>query len=299
MAIGLAARIEPDVRPKRTAEQESARAADAADAATMVRDIYAIRTPENVEFEFELVDLPTRAMAWLVDIFVMLGAISAVSTIASYAGVAIGELGTALVLLFAFLVQWFYGIVCEWRFAGRTIGKAALGLRVIDARGIQITFLQAAVRNLVRIVDLLPGLYGVGAVCALLDRHGRRLGDLAAGTIVVRERRVPVPSRIVPQTERYNTFVDDPRVRAVAKRISAAERDAMVGLALRRDELPLSVRSELFARMASHLAKKLALPRPSYFSDEKYVLNLTAIALGAQEQSRVEGRSWVASGVAR
>ncbi|MCC7535417.1 MAG: RDD family protein [Deltaproteobacteria bacterium] len=260
----------------------------------VVRDVCTIRTPENVEFEFELADLPTRAMAWLVDILVMIGAVVTLATLVSYVGFAVGELGTALVLLFMFLVQWFYGMVAEWRFAGRTIGKAALGLRVIDARGIQITFMQAAVRNLVRIVDLLPGLYGVGATTALLDRHARRLGDIAAGTIVVRERRVPVPSRIVPQAERYNTFVDDPRVRAVARRISAAERDAMVGLALRRDELPLSVRSELFARLAAHLAKKLALPRPSTFSDEKYVLNLTAVALGAEERRR-EGRPGFAS----
>jgi hypothetical protein len=207
----------------------------------------------------------------------------------SIAGLALGELASAIVFLLAFAVQWFYFVVLEWRLDGRTLGKHALGLRVIDERGVRVTFLQATVRNLLRIVDLLPGLYLVGATTALLDGRGRRLGDLAAGTLVVRTRSMPMPSAIVPPAERYNSFIEDPAIRTAARRIDAAERDTMVSLALRRERLALPVRLQLFERLARHLEGKLGVGKPPFFSDEKYVLNLTAIVLGASRERTAKG----------
>ena len=169
---------------------------------------------------------------------------------------------------------------------GQTLGKKAIGLRTIQASGLRLTFMQAVIRNLVRIVDLLPALYLVGGVTALLDPHGRRLGDMAAGTLVVRERRAPMPSRIVPASERYNTFMSDPLVMHAAKRISAPERDAMIRLSMRREELPLAVRHSLFTRLSRHLEVRLGVPRPTYFSEEKYVLNLTATMLSSSGESK-------------
>lgn len=249
---------------------------------------YVIRTPENVTFEFELAGVAARALAWFVDVLVMgvliLVGIQAVSVVASVAG----GFASALQFVVVFVVQWWYAAILEWWWGGQTVGKRLVGLRTLSEAGVRITFVQSVIRNLVRIVDLLPGLYFVGGTSAFLDRHGRRLGDLAAGTIVVRERRAPAPSAVVPVSERYNSFVDDPAVSIAVRRITAPERDAMVGLSLRREELPLSVRRELFAELAAHLEERLGVPRPSFFSEEKYVLNLTAVALG---QTRTDRRS--------
>jgi uncharacterized RDD family membrane protein YckC len=248
-----------------------------------VRDLYVIKTPENVVFEFELAGISARALAWGIDLFVMVVLIVAAILVTSMFAVVAGGFAIALLSIAVFLVQWWYSALFEWWWGGQTIGKRVVGLRTISASGVRVSFLQAVTRNLVRNVDILPAIYGVGGVTALLDRHGRRLGDLAAGTIVVRERRVPKPSTVVPPSERYNTFVNDPEVAVAARRITPPERDAMIALGLSREELPLAIRHELFTELAAHLEARLGVPRPPYFSEEKYVLNLTAVVLGQAE----------------
>ncbi|MBX3268815.1 MAG: RDD family protein [Sandaracinaceae bacterium] len=242
---------------------------------------YVIRTPENVTFEFELAGIASRALAWLVDVCVMLTLLVVASQVVQAITPVLGGFGMAVFFIAAFLIQWWYAAILEWWWGGQTVGKRIVGLRSLSADGVRMTFLQAVVRNLVRILDLLPGLYLVGGSSALLDRHRRRLGDLAAGTIVVRERRALVPSAVVPASERYNTFVDDPAIAIAVRRITAPEREAMIGLSLRRERLPLPVRRELFAQLAAHLEARLGVPRPPFFSEEKYVLNLTAVAMAA------------------
>jgi uncharacterized RDD family membrane protein YckC len=244
-----------------------------------VRGTYVVRTPENVTFEFELAGVASRALAWLVDVLVMFVVIVGLSQIFSSFMQVAGGFAGALLFFAIFLVQWWYSSLFEWLWNGQTLGKRIVGIRTLSDRGVRVGLVQAVIRNFVRVVDLLPGLYLVGGVASLLDARGRRLGDLAAGTIVVRERKAPVPSIVVPPSERYNTFVDDPSIALAVRRITAPERDAMVSLSLRREQLPLPVRQELFARLAEHLEARLAVPRPAYFSEEKYVLNLTAVAL--------------------
>jgi hypothetical protein len=129
-------------------------------------------------------------------------------------------------------------------------------------------------------VDFLPIVYGVGGTTALLDPKGRRLGDLAAGTVVVQERRAPRPASFLPPSERHNTFASDPAVLLAARRITPPEREILVALCLRREQLPISVRHELFEDLAAHLSDRLGLPRPPFFSAEKFAVQLAAIVLG-------------------
>lgn len=246
----------------------------------MVRDAYRVRTPENVEFEFELAGVAARALAWGLDVFVMTAMITVSVFCLGLVTPVLGGFAMAVMFIVVFLVQWWYSALCEYFLGGQTLGKRLVGIRTLTDRGFRIGFLQAVIRNLVRVVDILPGLYLVGGVSALLDGHRRRLGDLAAGTIVVRERRTAMPSAILPDSERAVGFGDDPTVAHAARRITPPERDAMVSLSLRRDELPLTVRHELFARFSEHLERRLGLKRPPHFSEERFVLNLTAVVLG-------------------
>lgn len=245
-----------------------------------MRDHYTIRTPENVSFEFELAGIASRAVAWVIDVLVMGMLLGLGMLLVGALGVVLGGLAAAIYFVIAFTVQWGYGALLEWYGSGQTVGKRVVGIRVLQASGTRITLMQAAVRNLVRIVDFLPALYFAGGACALLDKKGRRLGDLAADTVVVRQRRSPRPSAVVAPMERYNSFIHDPAVVHASKRISAPERDAMIGLALRRESLPLAVRYALFAKLAKHLEERLGIERPAYFSEERFVLNLTAVLLG-------------------
>src|SRR4029079_4673215 len=102
---------------------------------------------------------------------------------------AAGSLLAALGSLLAFAILWGYYIAFELLWNGQSPGKRAIGLRVVREGGRPITFVGSAVRNLIRIVDFLPALYGIGVVVMFVDRRSRRLGDLAGGTLVVKERR--------------------------------------------------------------------------------------------------------------
>jgi len=241
-----------------------------------------IRTPENVAFHFELAGIPSRALAFVIDVLVMAAIMVPIGLLLSVVGIAFAGLAMALYFVAAFAVQWGYGAGLEL-LHGRTLGKRVAGIRVVQQNGLPITPAQAAIRNLARVVDMLPLLYLGGVLSALLDERGRRLGDLAAGTVVVRMRRAPRPSALMAPVERHNSFVKDPAVAQACSRITAPEREAMLGLALRREHLPLPVRHALFGKLSAHLEARLALRRPAFLSEERFVLNLTAVALAPVE----------------
>ncbi len=242
-----------------------------------MRSVHVITTPENVEFEFELAGVSIRAVAWAIDALVLGVTLLIVSCGVSLLVPVLGGFAEALAYISFFVVQFGYATLFEWRFRGQTIGKRVMGLRVLTDKGIPIDFMTSVIRNLVRIVDSLPLFYLVGGSAALAS--GRRLGDVAAGTIVVRESRAPKPASVVPPSERHNTFIEDPSVVHAVRRITPPERDAMIALGLRRESLPLAVRQELFGRLSRHLEARLGLSRPSFFTEEKFVLNLTAVVL--------------------
>jgi uncharacterized RDD family membrane protein YckC len=153
-------------------------------------DRVTIATPEGIELELILAGVGSRFAATLLDVVVQLGAIFALA-------IVLGPLGDngyvlAAYLVAVFLILFAYDIVLETWNRGRSVGKLAAGLRVVRIGGEAEGFLTAAVRNFLRIVDFLPAFYVVGVIAILSTRRNQRLGDLAAGTLVVRERRPAV-----------------------------------------------------------------------------------------------------------
>jgi uncharacterized RDD family membrane protein YckC len=160
-----------------------------------------IDTPENVTFGYEIAGIGSRFLAALIDtviIFVSQVMIYIlIILIVSEAGSLSNNLESltssfsawmiAVVGLISFLFLWGYYIYFEMRWNGSSPGKKVLGLRVIRIDGTPITITESFIRNLVRIVDFLPSFYGVGVIAIFINRQTRRLGDLAAGTVVVRE----------------------------------------------------------------------------------------------------------------
>lgn len=154
-------------------------------------DRVSIPTPEGVEMELVLAGLGSRMVATIVDT-VIIGATVVALWVVGLVGGAGGDIAgimVALMTVASFVVVFGYGIAFETLTSGRTPGKRAAGLRVVRAGGEPPGFLACAVRNLMRLVDILPGFYAVGAVCIFVSPRNQRLGDLAAGTLVVRERR--------------------------------------------------------------------------------------------------------------
>ena len=140
-------------------------------------------TPEGVALHLPAAGPLPRALAWVIDLAVRLGILTAVGTVLGLMGAA----GQGVYLVIFFLVFWAYPIVLEAMWNGQTLGKRALSLRVVSADGAPVGWLAAITRNLLRTVDMLPIAYATGLVASLADPHGRRLGDMVAGTLVVHD----------------------------------------------------------------------------------------------------------------
>lgn len=150
-----------------------------------------VETPENVWLSFRPAGPAPRLWAFLVDFVIRVGILIVLGIIAAFLAPlnAVAGLPGAVMLLGYFGVEWFYGCLFEWLWRGRTPGKRVMKLKVIKVGGYPITFVDAFLRNLLRVADGLPLLYGVGLVVALITRRMQRLGDLVAGTFVVHEER--------------------------------------------------------------------------------------------------------------
>lgn len=152
-----------------------------------------VQTLDNVVFGYPLAGLGARFLATLVD-YIIIAAFSVagwyvISTLLSARGSA-GNWLTALVGLLLFALQWGYYVLFEVWWSGQSPGKRLLRLRVVRSDGSPIHLEDSVVRNLIRIIDYLPFNYFVGFVAICTTSRMQRLGDLAAGTIVVRERQV-------------------------------------------------------------------------------------------------------------
>ena len=139
----------------------------------MLDTIRQIETPEGVFLRLRAAGALPRALAWLVDLVIRVTATVALTSPL----MVLGEGGRGLYFIVVFVVTWMYGVICEVWFNGQTLGKRALDLRVVSADGAPVTLMPSVVRNLLRVVDILPGLYGVGLVAMLMDPHARRFGD--------------------------------------------------------------------------------------------------------------------------
>ena len=145
--------------------------------------IVTAETPEGILIELRPAGITARVFAYVLDQLIRLAVLIAfVSAVGSIAG-----LGTALSLIFAFLLEWFYPVVFELSGWAATPGKRALRLRTVMDNGLPITPAASILRNLLRVADL-PFFYGFAFVTMLLRRDFKRLGDLAAGTLVVHQQ---------------------------------------------------------------------------------------------------------------
>jgi uncharacterized RDD family membrane protein YckC len=237
---------------------------------------YPVTTPENVRFHYTLAGPGSRLLAAGVDFVVVGTALFVLAVIFAFAQSIFGQYAMAVYAVVAFAVGTGYWIVLEQRWHGRTVGKRALGLRVVGERGLRLGLGQVVLRNVLRAVDMLPVLGGVGAALMLLHPEHRRLGDLVAGTLVVRERKIPPPERIRGAFGRGAAIPGFGLPADAQRRLRAEQREFLLDLCLRRDALDDGVRMRLFHETAAWLRELLGIPQPKSTSDEKLVLAVTA-----------------------
>ncbi len=236
-------------------------------------------TPEAVRLEFEAAGVGSRGAALLLDLLLQ----SAVLMIVGFTGVLVyaeagpglpGWVGDTVAVLFAFAVVWGYPVAFETLWRGRTLGKAAMGLRVVTVEGSPVRFRHAAVRATLGIVDFALTSGAAALLSALLSRRHQRLGDLVAGTIVLRERTgAKAPSAVrfsIPAgAESYAATLDPAG-------LSADDYATVRSFLLRAPHLPDEVRAHLAVRLAGPLAAKLRHLRPGTVPAETFLQCLAA-----------------------
>lgn len=157
----------------------------------MIDEKLTIDTPENVQVDFELAGIGTRFIAtlidtlWLTGVRVLIGMMGAAIFFAADLSEETGIIIASIALLVFFIIGWGYYIFFEISWNGQTPGKRKMGIRTVKLNGLPISASEAIIRNLMRVVDLLPAYYAAGFVTMFLNDQARRLGDLAAGTLVV------------------------------------------------------------------------------------------------------------------
>jgi uncharacterized RDD family membrane protein YckC len=254
---------------------------------SLLEGSHRVLTPEYVEFDFVLAGLFSRFLAWLIDTLITVGLAILALVVMSLVMFAFPGFASAAGFIVWFLIDWGYAILLESAWSGQTVGKRAMGLRVIQESGVRIGFLHAVLRNLARPVDRLPVLYAVGGVAALFSQAQQRLGDMLAGTIVVRERRLKIPASIA-RAEGETALLDDPQFSTRVAKLSAEEEALIFSAALRREEMGIEARLSLFSALSQRLQDDADLYKPAHLSDEKLVL-LCAAALVKRNSERSAG----------
>ncbi len=149
-----------------------------------------VETPEGIRLYLLPAGMAPRAVAWLLDLSIRIMVLWVLAIGLAF----VGKAGQGVYMVAMFSLLWLYPVLFELFWHGQTPGKKVMGLRVVHADGTPVGWVASATRNLLRTFDMLPFAYAVGVVCTLVDSRSRRLGDLAAGTLVV---HVPQPPRVL------------------------------------------------------------------------------------------------------
>ncbi len=243
-------------------------------------DRITIWAPEGLALEYTLAGLGSRFLADLVDVVLRVLVLGAVIAILELAGVP----STVVLIVFiigAFLALFAYDIAFEVWAAGRTPGKRWNGLRVLMLGGEPVTFGPSAVRNLMRVIDIWATAMIAGSVSIIVTKRNQRLGDLAGGTIVVRERRANTVRFGESRNQAAPSGDTDARSPTVpigidVTAITAAELSAVRDFLARRDRLSRHARTRVAGTLAGTLATKVGGLPPGGLAPEHLLETIAA-----------------------
>ena len=236
-----------------------------------------VRTPESIAFSYELAGLGSRFLAVAVDLTIQVLLVIAIfwgiSLLAGNAPSpkrttmdAAQSIGIAIVVAIVFLVFFGYFIVFEALLNGQTPGKRLLGLRVVRDGGYPVDFAASAIRNLIRVGEFSLGFYVISAVAAILSNENKRLGDMAAGTIVVRDAKAATLESIVARN-------DDALPPVLA--LTQQEQSLVDRFVNRRTGMDARVRAQLAYKLAERIRPRVP-PDMRRLDDEELLERVSA-----------------------
>ncbi|MGB0387482.1 MAG: RDD family protein [Ardenticatenaceae bacterium] len=239
-----------------------------------------LETPEQIEINYDIARLGSRFIAALWDttaiiiLQVMLfGTTFFVMRLIDFSGDLITNWLLALAVLVGFLLFWGYYVIFELIWNGQTPGKRLANIRTVQQNGYPIGFSESAIRNIVRIADLLPTAYGLGVLVMFIDKRSRRLGDFAAGTMVVHEREATSLERLTSQATIDQRWLEPalPNLeRLNSDEIEAARR-------FLQREASLTNRAPLAAQLATRFRQRLELQAPTHRSAQEDLMLLRRV----------------------
>ncbi|MDG1583033.1 RDD family protein [Pseudomonas sp. GOM6] len=206
--------------------------------ATLLDTRHQVETPEGIDLILRPAGLLPRSLAFAIDLLIR-GAILLLTFVLL---ALLGQFGAGLGTLIYFLVNWWYPVLFEVLYQGRTPGKKVMGLRVVHDDGTPVGWASSLTRNLLRFVDMLPFAYCLGAISSLSHPTFKRLGDLAAGTLVV-YRDEPTKRPQLPEADAERAPFP----------LSLAEQRAVLDFAERGENLSGARRAELASILAEPL----------------------------------------------
>jgi uncharacterized RDD family membrane protein YckC len=223
-----------------------------------------VRTPESIAFRYDLAGLGSRFLAVFVDLMIQIVLVLllfwGLETLASHAPRGATHTGAVehfaesaaigLMIFVVFMIFYGYFMLFEAFWHGQTPGKKLLGIRVVRDGGYPLDFGGSVVRNLVRMMEQLLGFYIVAAVSAVLSPENKRVGDYAAGTIVVRESRVDAPLTL------SQALAASSAQRASSAYLSDDERNVISSYLARRRGMDKRRRGDLAAQIASRVRSR-------------------------------------------
>lgn len=218
----------------------------------MLDTIRTTETPEGVELKLTCAGFYARSIAWLIDTLIQGLIIIALLFVLP----RLGDFGMGLFFIIIFFIQWLYPVLFEIYMKGQTPGKRMMKIQVLLIDGTMVNWGASLLRNLLRTIDFLPFFYALGVVTMLMSKDFRRLGDLAANTIVVYQRELKARA-VITQAETYAPEIT----------LSAVEQQTIVNYAERLHDFSPE-RAEELALLASPLVTQL--PASVQIKDKLY-----------------------------
>lgn len=257
-----------------------------------------IRTPEGIDFAYTLAGPVPRCIAVVIDIACVSTLASILGRFAWVIGFIDEDFAQGLIVVLYFVLSIGYGVLMEFAFRGQTVGKRVVKLRVMDVGGLRLQFHQVLMRNLLRAVDMLPAFYLLGGIVSVVSRRAQRLGDLAAGTVVIQ-----MPSRAEPDLDqllagKFNSLREHAHLAArLRQRVTPEEARLVLQAIVRRDEFEPAARVELFAQLAEHFRGVVTFPPEivEAMPDEQFIRNVVDILFRTDSGAKVRPETAVAA----
>jgi uncharacterized RDD family membrane protein YckC len=223
----------------------------------MTQDLV-ILSPEKTILSYRLASLGSRTWAFFIDLIIIIGLLAGLGTVSTVMSVTgLEGLANLIFPIVATALPFVYPLLLELLFNGVTPGKKAMGIRVRMADGTPVTAQAALIRNLIRPADMLPGTYLLGIITMFLNPKSQRIGDLAAGTVVVQERLIAPRFQPTPYAlgvHRYESVIGELRG------MTREDYDALRRMCDRFPEFGPTVQAKMVREVWKPVATRLAVP---------------------------------------